>query len=349
MLDWVWRAALTLALACAAWSAARVGVAAWCSRRGSEKDLERAIRWAPASAENDAALARLNELAGGVDAQARALQLRRQATRLEPSDAIYWLEQAMSEDEAGQPESAEPDYLRARALFPLSPDVNRALGEYYLRQGRIDGALDALRFAVSADPAMRADVFAELWRAGVDTHEVLRRAVPADRDALVAYLNALAAVGALDDAKLVWARLQALGAAPPQDSYQYIDALIRFERTTELETVWAEAAPAEAAASRASGNLVSNGSFEEPMLNAGLDWRVIPVPGVFVIDDEVSAIAKHLERKQVLPLHPTGVQAGGRAFGRAQQTEDVVFHFDRPKRGRKHRGNFGELAGEPAK
>jgi tetratricopeptide (TPR) repeat protein len=194
-IDWVWRAALTVALACAAWGSARVGVAAWYSRRGSKRDLARAIRWAPANAENDAALARLYELAGGIDARARALQLRRQATQLEPGDATYWLEQAMSEDEAGQPESAEPDYLRARALFPFSPDVNRALGEYYLRQGRIDDALGALRLGIAADPGMRADVFAELWRAGVDTHEVLRRAVPADREALVAYLDALAAVG----------------------------------------------------------------------------------------------------------------------------------------------------------
>lgn len=195
----------------------------------------------------------------------------------------------MSEDEAGQPESAEPDYLRARELFPLSPDVNRALGEYYLRQGRIDDALDALRFEIAADPGMRADVFAELWRAGVDTREVLRRAVPPDREALAAYLDALAAVSDLDDAKLVWTRLQALGAVSPQDSYQYIDALIRVERTTELDAVWAQVAPVEAAAARANGDLVANGSFEEPILNAGLDWRVIPAPGVFVSVDAVTA------------------------------------------------------------
>jgi tetratricopeptide (TPR) repeat protein len=288
-LDWVWRGALTVALVCAAWSAARTGVAAWYSRRGSEQDLARAIRWAPNNAENYATLARLNELAGGTGERARALHLRRRATQLEPGDATYWLEQAMSEDEAGQPESAEPDYRRARELFPLSPDVNRALGEYYLRQGRIDDALDALRFAIAADPGMRADVFAELWRAGVDTREVLRRAVPADREALVAYLNALAAVGALDDAKVVWAQLQALGAVPAQDAFQYFDALIRYERTTELEAVWAQVAPAEAVAARANGNLISNGSFELPMLNAGLDWRVIPVPGVFVSIDAITA------------------------------------------------------------
>jgi len=257
------------------------------------------MRWAPENAANDAALARLDELAGGAEGQARALRLRERATLLEPANAIFWLERAMSEDEAGMAESAGPDYLRARELFPRSPDVNRALGEYYLRQGRIDDALDALRLAIAADPEMRPATFGGLWRAGVNAREVLERGVAPDREELLAYLDALAAVGALDDAHLVWTRLVALGEIPPQDTiqydafqqgaFQYIDALIRFQRTTELEAVWAEVAPEQAAAERTSGNLISNGGFEEPMLNEGLDWRVSPVDGVFVSLDATQA------------------------------------------------------------
>ncbi|MGB6432397.1 MAG: hypothetical protein WBF06_17595 [Candidatus Acidiferrales bacterium] len=292
--NFMWRAALTAALACAAWGAARIGIGAWYARRGSEQDLARAMKWAPENAENDAALAQLDELAGGADGEARALQLRQRATTLEPGNAIYWLARAVSEDEAGVPESAGPDYLRARELFPFSPDANRALGEYYLRQGRIDDALDALRFAIAADPGMRPAVFGELLRAGVGAREVLERGVPPDREALVAYLDVLAAEGALDDAHIVWTRIETLGGATPRDAvqsdaFQYIDALIRFRRTAELEAVWDAAAPAEAAAARASGNSISNGSFEEPMLNAGLDWRVNPVDGVFVSADASEA------------------------------------------------------------
>jgi tetratricopeptide (TPR) repeat protein len=298
-LDWTWRAALTAALACAALSAARAGVGAWYARRGGTLDLERAMRWAPDNAANDAALARLDELGGGAEGQARALQLRERATLLEPGNAIFWLERAMSEDEAGMAESAGPDYMRARELFPLSPDVNRALGEYYLRQGRIDDALDALRFAIAGDPEMRPAVFGELWRAGVDAREVLARGVPPDPDVLLAYLDALAAVGALDDAQLVWTQLVALGEIPAQDAiqhdafeqgaFQYVDALIRFQKTSELEEVWEELAPEEATAARTAGNLISNGSFEQPMLNEGLDWRVYPVDGVFVSLDATQA------------------------------------------------------------
>ena len=298
-LDWALRAAISTMLAWAIWSAARVGVGAWYARRGSAQDLERAIEWTPENAANYAALARLEELADGAEGEARALRLRERATLLEPSDETFWLERAMSEDEAGMGESAGPDYLRARELFPFSPDVNRALGDYYLRQGRIDDALDALRFAIVADPEMRAEVFAELWRAGVDAREVLERGVPPDREVLLAYLDSLAAAGALDDAHLVWARIEALGAISPQDTtqyaafqqgaFQYIDALIRFQRTAEMEAVWAEIAPEQAEAARASGNSISNGSFEQPMLNEGLDWRVYPVDGVFVSLDATAA------------------------------------------------------------
>jgi hypothetical protein len=274
-------------------------VGAWYARRGSPADLERAIRWAPGNAANDATLARLDELAGGPEGQARALRLRQHATLLEPGNAIFWLERAMSEDEAGAAENAGPDFLRARELFPLSPDVNRALGEYYLRQGRIDDALDALHFAIAADPEMRPALFDELWRAGVDAREVLERGAAPDREVLLAYLDALSAVGAMDDANLVWTRIEALGGisaqsaaqhdAYQQGAFQYVDALIRFERTAELQAVWAEVAPAQAAAARAAGNSISNGSFEAPMLNEGLDWRVSPVDGVFVSLDATEA------------------------------------------------------------
>jgi hypothetical protein len=292
--DLAWRAALTAALACAVWSAARIGAGAWYERRGGAEDLSRAAKWAPANAENYALLARLDELAGGADGRARALELRQHATQLESANAIDWLERAMSEDEAGQPENAGADYLHARELFPMSPDVNRALGEYYLRQWRVDDALDALRLAIAADPGMRGAVFGELWRAGVNTNAVLKHGAPWERDELVAYLNALAAYGALDDAHVVWTQIEALnGNAPPDavqyDALQYVDALIQFQRTADLRPVWAEVVPEDARAAQASGNLITNGNFEETMLNEGLDWRVIPVDGVFVSVDGTTA------------------------------------------------------------
>lgn len=285
---------MTAALLCAAWSAARVGVGAWYARLGSPPDMARAMKWAPDNAENYAALARLDELAGDADGDAQALLLRQQATRLEPNNAIDWLERAMSEDEAGEPEYAEPDYLHARELFPLSPDVNRALGEYYLRQWRVDDALDALRLTIAGDPGLRPAVFGELWRAGVATSVVLKRGAPWDRDALVAYLNTLAAAGALDDANMVWRQIETPGAGAAQgavqfDGLQYVDALIRSERTAELAAVWAEVAPAEAGEADAGGNAVTNGGFEEAILNDGLDWRVIPDDGVFVSVDATEA------------------------------------------------------------
>jgi hypothetical protein len=271
-----------------------MGIGAWYTRRGRVQDLARAMKWAPENAENYATLARLDELAGGRDGEARALELRQKATQVEPHNAIYWLERAMSEDEASEPEYAGPDYLRARELFPMSPDVNRALGEYYLRQWRGDDALDALRIAVAGDPGFGPAIFGELWRAGIDTNVVLKRGAPWDRETLVAYLDALAAQGALDDAHSVWRQIQALGGGATQDSvqydaFQYVDALIRFERTDELDAVWAQVAPAEARAARAPGNLISNGGFEEPVLNEGLDWRVLPADGVFVSVDAAEA------------------------------------------------------------
>src|SRR5712691_1794563 len=66
-------------------------------------------------------------------------------------------------------------------------------------------------------------------------------------------------------------------------------------------------------------------------------------------DDQVTLLAKNLEREKVLPLRPTGVQAGHLPIGCAQGTERVVFHRRVPERASQHRKHLAEFTEKPAK
>src|SRR3989441_9959535 len=66
-------------------------------------------------------------------------------------------------------------------------------------------------------------------------------------------------------------------------------------------------------------------------------------------DDQVTLLAKNLEREKVLPLRPTGVQAGHLPIGCAQGAERVVFHRRVPERASQHRKHLAEFTEKTAK
>jgi tetratricopeptide (TPR) repeat protein len=277
------RVVVTCVLAWAATAAVRQSFAAWESKIGTGESLKAAIRWAPDDAENYAALGRLAELERSDERFTTATALSAHATQLEPRRAALWLDLALAEDDAGNLIEAERDFLHARALFPRSPAVNYSLGAFYLRQGRSDEALAALHIAIEGDAEIRPDAFGLVAGAGLPANEVLAKMAPPDHDILLAYLDSLAAEGALDDAALVWSRLHELGPVQPAEAFQYVDTLIRMQRASQARAVWADVAPAAAISSaRNTGNLIYNGSFESPILEGGLDWHVFAVPGAYV-------------------------------------------------------------------
>ncbi len=284
------RAAITVALVWAAIGASRQSMASWERKIGTRESLATAIRWAPEDPENYAALARLAELERSDDRFTAATALFARATQLGPRRAALWLELALAEDDAGDLIAAERDFLHARDLFPRSPAVNFALGAFYLRQGRWDEALSALRIAIAGDAEIRPGAFQLVTDAGVPAGEALDKMIPADREILIAYLDHLAGIGSLEDAALVWNRLRALGPVQPPEAFQYLDALIRLQDAAQVRVVWADVAPA---ASQSSGenspNLIYNSSFESPLLGDGLDWRVYSVAGAYVELDSGAA------------------------------------------------------------
>lgn len=214
------------------------------------------------------------------------IRLYERAAALGPHRAQLWVDLGSAYEWLGRSTDARRAYERARFLFPNSPEINWQLGNFAIRAGHRQEAAAFLRTCVLRSPEFRRPAFDLAWRATQDAAYVLNEVVPAQTEALLAYLIFLSETGRLEAAGEAWFRLRAKGLAfEPARAFRYLDALIEQNRTAELSAAWAalaEAFPGKIPPRGPGENLLVNGDFESEPVNGGLDWRLIPMPGVEV-------------------------------------------------------------------
>jgi len=128
------------------------------------------------------------------------------------------------------------------------------------------------------------------WRA---THDVNR--VDALLNASTArqaqFLRVLGQSRELDAARVEWGRIATVGRTVEVPLVSpYVEALIETWQLDQAAQVWRRLLDLNGIASDyvAPDNLFENGSFEQPLLNSGFDWRRIPLPAVFVSLDSLA-------------------------------------------------------------
>ncbi|OFV95864.1 MAG: hypothetical protein A3F68_00970 [Acidobacteria bacterium RIFCSPLOWO2_12_FULL_54_10] len=286
---------LTLVVCYGAYMAARNGIADWYYRNRTDKSgIEKAIQWAPENPEYHAALARSLQRSLVQESPEKVQQLFEKATQLGPTRTRYWTELGDVYELSGQEDAAVRAYERAKKLFPLSPDVNWRLGNFYIRTGRISEALSTLQKAIIGNSGLRLASFDLAWRAGASEDLILGSLIPPDAEAYLLYNQYLVTIGRLDAAVSAWNRLVALGLTIRHaGAFGYLDALIQARRVDEAGKAWQELldrGPARLRESNGGESLVTNGNFEADILNGGFDWRVTAVDGAQVSIDTNSAM-----------------------------------------------------------
>lgn len=276
------RVSLGLVVAACLVLAARGVVASLFATQRSPDAFAQAARWDGANPEFPALYAR--KLAdpgrdGDPHEIARAFQ---EATRLGPHRAENWAGMGEALDLAGDSSGAIRAYQRALELFPRSPDINWEFANFLLRSGDTAGAIAPWRTAIEGDPSLSLGAFDLAWRAGIPGDQILA-AVPARADILSAYLDYLDASGRIDAAGTVWKHLLASPKPVNFDSAcRYFDALLYAHRVDELEPMWATLAsrdPDRFGQQPGAANRITNGGFEDPMVNGGFGWRITLVEG----------------------------------------------------------------------
>jgi cytochrome c-type biogenesis protein CcmH/NrfG len=273
---------LAAALLAAAVVALRLGVAEWYFQRETVEGFRQAVAWNAAHPEYPATLARALEVTLAESEPGEVRRLLETATRLGPHRAEHWTQLATACELEGDRAAAEAAYQAASRLYPNAPEIHWKLANFLVRTGRNEEAFAAFRRALAGDRKLLRPVMHIAWRVTEDGERILRELAPPEPDYLLPYISYLVETGRLDAAGAAWARLLELQHPfEPRATFAYFDALIRNGRSREAQAAWkglAERYPL-AAHLPEPGNHVANGSFESPVLNGGLDWRVRAVEG----------------------------------------------------------------------
>jgi tetratricopeptide (TPR) repeat protein len=248
-------------------------------------NLEHALKLDPGSAEYHMRLGRLYEYNPPNMQLEKAQDHFRRAIQLDSYNPQTWLELAAALEFQGKIVEAGACLRQVDLLAPNLLAYQWPIANFYLLQGSIDEAFRHFRVVLAGTSQYDSNVFGLAWKATDDAGKILQQLIPERVATEFSYLNFLISGHRLNEAQAVWKRIVAgREAFSPDQSSPYIDSLIGAQRADEAYQVWTDlqkkglirysSLPSEK-------NLISNGEFEDELLNMGFDWRIIPVEGVY--------------------------------------------------------------------
>jgi Carbohydrate binding domain len=212
----------------------------------------------------------------------QAMQHYRRATELNSWLATAWLDLALAHQGLGQTSQQMHALQRALTADPRTPSVAWEAGQQYLAAGQTEAALRQLRVVIEHDQVTAPAALDLAWRATHDAALMLEQGVPATANGRVAFLAYLVEHDEPEGAALAWKELAQLNQKfPPQIALPYVEFLLTAADPLAAAEVWKvlETEEAEFPAFSNSSAIV-NAGFEQPNINAGLDWRSRTVTGV---------------------------------------------------------------------
>ena len=206
----------------------------------------------------------------------RAVVALARAVDLDPYSAEARLDLAAAYESQGQTEKAGVSFAAAERVYPLSAEVRWSHGNFLLRQGKNQQAFAELRRAVELDPQRAAEAFSRALAAEPDANTVLDKVIPPSPATYLPILRILSDSGDLDTARLVWARLVALGQKVPLgEAVPLFNRMLEARRVQEAAELWPEAAAimANPPPPDPPGSLIWDGGFESGFAGGGFSWQ----------------------------------------------------------------------------
>ena len=192
------------------------------------------------------------------------------AVTLSPNDYRLRLTLASVEEASGDRTAAKTSLEAARALAPHYWNVHYRLGNFLIREGKLDESLESLRIAVAANDRLLPGTLDLVWRASrgdVNSVETVAGTAPKARLTLAQFLlkasrpaEAATVFGSIDRA----ARL-----ASSTESSAFLNSLIAVGELGPARALWGEVAGRDR-----DSTILWNGGFESDVLKnfAQFDW-----------------------------------------------------------------------------
>lgn len=273
-------------------------LAAYFSERPDLVSLEKAAKLAPGNAEYKYRIGRFFSLVS--QSPADAARSYQSAVTLDPHRARYWLGLATAYQILGETANQSNALQRAIESDPKTPDVAWQAANLYLVQGEKAKAMQEFRVVLENDPGLAGPALQLCWRTNPDAEALLRDVVPPAATVYSSFLSILISRKQPGAADSVWTRMVHL-QQPVEAStvFEYVRYLIQEHQIARAAQVWRQAATVSDLSNYqpSSANLVVNGDFSLPILNAGFDWQYERTAGVsFALDPTES----HLGSRSLL-------------------------------------------------
>jgi len=214
-----------------------------------------------------------------------AIQQFQEAVRVNPYNPQAWINLAAAHEFQGDPSRAEKDLQHASTLAPHLPVYQWTIGNYFLLHGNTQEAFRHLKVVLAGSRQYDHTVFNVAWKASGNAAQILQELIPNSLPAEFSYLNYLVTERRMPEAEAVWKRI---AAAPetfdPHEASGYIDTLIKMGHADAAYHAWKDLQKKGLVHMPPGGfnqNLITNGNFEDPLLNMGFGWRIQDVHGVY--------------------------------------------------------------------
>jgi len=205
------------------------------------------------------------------------------AVQVNPHSARYWFDLASAYQVLGDTPHQTEALEHAIAADATTPDVAWEAANLYLVQGEMEKALREFSVVIANDPSLASSALQFCWRIQPDVDALLRNVVPARADAYTNFLTLLESRQEIAGTEKVWnALLQTHESFETRHAYDYIRYLVLHKEVDAAVGAWQQTASRFGYSSYLppSGNLVVNGNFNLPLLNAGFDWQYQKQSGV---------------------------------------------------------------------
>jgi tetratricopeptide (TPR) repeat protein len=250
-------------------------------------DVERAVRFLPGDAEFRHQLGLM--LANSHPDDPEAIANLRNAVVLNPNNGQYWLDLASMYQVSGKVREQNEAVQSALNAEPGNPEILAEAAQYFLAQGDSGRALPLFRKALAQNPQAADAVLPLCWRVTRDAKLLLNTVIPDSPELELAFLRVLTEQRETSSADEVWQHLVSSHRSfDPELSFFYFDYLLREHEVGTFDRDWHELADLSPnlRAYLPADNLIVNAGFEEPLLNAGFDWRHEPVDHIAAAIDE---------------------------------------------------------------
>ena len=257
--------------------------------------IKRAIRLVPDNAEFPHLLGlRLSALDQDDDG---AIVNLRQALTLNPNSGRYWLDLAAVYQVTDNVEKQNEAAQSALDAEPGNPEIAAEAAEFFLVADKTDRAFPLFRQALEKNPQAAKAILPACWRETRDAKLLLVKVIPASPELQLAFLRMLTEQKETTAANEVWQYLVAAHKSfSPPLGFFYLDYLLKEHDIASFGRAWHELAALSPnmKAYMPNDNLIVNSSFEQPVLNSGLDWRHEPADHIAAgIDDHVAHAGTH--------------------------------------------------------